>query len=265
MSARQKVTGMLEKNELAADLEFMKIGEPDGAYDLANDLNSARKKDLISALYEYAYAHGVVEAALNYGNHLEAIGQRNSAVDWYAKAYESGDARAAVLIGQILRKQGDLIGALNWYRKSESVPEGALWHSQVAAELGYVDEAIDVLNRNRLVNAQAASELVIEHDHLGKQEALELLTSHWERRDLDEDAYDVGVPLGNLLCDIGETEKALAVYEEAAMRGDAHASFNLGIELLETEKSEALFWIQKAKEQGDKRARKWLKKAARDQ
>lgn len=232
---------------------------PDDLYNLANNLQRVHKRDLIKALYEKAYDHGVVEAALNYGAFLESRSEFEAAINWYEKAYASGDIRAAVLIAQIHVSFKNMPFALEWYRKAKSMPESAVGHSRVARSLGLNAEAISVLEDNKQISPEAAAELVTHWNELSLDAVLELLHMHWKRREEDGEAYVVGVPLANLLCDLGQTEQALAIYREAAERGDAFAAFNLGVELLAEEGEEAIKWITLAKELGDKRAKKWLR------
>lgn len=241
------------------EVESLSAGDFDAAYDIANLLRSKSKSGLIAALYELSFAQGVIEAALNYGVHLESEGDLKSALEWYAKAFESGDKRAAVKIAQIHNDLDNPVLALDWYRKSEGAPQGLVGHSRTARALFQPDEAIAVLSEHSRDNSQVAAELVVEYDVLTQDEGRELLESHWNRRVLDPSAYLVGVPLGNLYSRSGEFSSAVSVYRETAKQGDAHAAFNLGIQLLSVNRDKAIRWIRKAKKMGDKRAKWWLK------
>lgn len=243
----------------SVEVESLSTGDFDAAYDLANMLRTESKSGLIASLYELSFARGVTEAALNYGVYLEKQGDLKSALTWYEKAFESGDTRAAVMIAQIHNDLENPLQALAWYRKSSDVPEGAVGHSRTARALFGPDEAISVLTKHSEVNAEAAAELVIGYDILTQDEGRELLESHWNRRVLDPQAYVVGVPLGNIYSRTGEHSRAESVYRETAKQGDAHAAFNLGIDILEVNREKAIKWIRKAKMMGDKRAKKWLK------
>lgn len=246
---------------LSAEVEELSRGNSDAAYNLANDLRSAPKSELIGVLYQFSFERGVTEAALNYATYLEGRGDRQSALLWFEKAFQCGDRRAAVAIAQIYNSFGNPASALEWYRKGSDVGEGAVGYSRTARLLQHYDEATAALLRHADRDVEAATELVTQHRGLlSAGDARDLLQAHWDRRASDASAYSAGVPLGNLLAEEGETDLAISIYREAAERGDSHASFNLGLELLESDRTEAMRWIRRARKQGDKRAKKWLKK-----
>lgn len=237
-------------------LELIHAGDPDGFFNLANDLQEANKSGLVQAAYDLAVSHGIEEAFLNYGNYLAECGQEKAACTMWKRAFESGDERAAVLLAQQFVEENDLDSAEIWYQKASAIPESALLHARLKTRLGKHEEALDILKQNSDADAEAAVELVLHHGDQFSDGGVRLLEKHHARGHLE-----VNIPLAALHESKGKPEQAIALLEESVSAGEGNALLNLGILLLQNGREvEGARWIKKAARSGDKRAKRILKK-----
>ncbi len=234
---------------------MMLSGDPDGLFNLANDLQEAKKSALIEAAYELAIENRVQEAFLNYGNYLSDRSQKVAARAMWERAFKAGDERAAVLIAQQLAEDGDLNSAEIWYAKATNIHESALLHSRLKTNLGKHEEALAILQENSESNAEAAVELALHHRGLFPDGGIELLERHHAKGHLEVD-----IPLASLYERSGRIEEAIALLEESARTGEPNAPLNLGILLQQSgREAEGIRWIKRAAKAGDKEAKRALK------
>ncbi|XBH20219.1 hypothetical protein V5R04_08095 [Jonesiaceae bacterium BS-20] len=242
------------KQAIDLDLDWILDGDPDGIFNLANDLRALTKTKIITRLYVAAHKRGVEVAALNLGRFLDDRNDVSGAKKWYKIAYHQGDPRAAVMRGDLLRKERKYASALKWYRLGSDVPESAYHHAKMAKRLGFIEEAKSVLQRHMDHNADAAVEYVLQYGKELQDGGLSILEGYWAAGDLL-----ASVPLANFYAKLGRFEDEEKVLRAAISAGESHAAFNLGINLNQVGKPlEAKAFIALAKELGDSRAAKWL-------
>jgi TPR repeat protein len=241
-------------------IEQVLEGSVDGLFELALLAHAEKKTDIEEQLHLQALARGKAESGMYLGYLYGKRRQLKKAERYYAAAFESGIEEAAVYLAVLLEKEDEFSRAATWYEKVSDLPRVPVLEARNLRALGHEQEADALIARRADDDPEAAVELVLYQDTLSDEEALQLLKAHWNRRSEDENSYLVGVTLGNLLCDFGSASEGVEVYEEAARQGDAHAVYNLGVEILDEDPEAAVRWIRTARRLGDKRARKWLKK-----
>lgn len=240
--------------DIADDVKRLLEGDPDGAFNLANDLCHGHVDEVIEELYKCAIAQGVNDAFLNLGNFYDSRGNESRARQMWEKAYESGDLPGALLLAWHLEADGRYDEALTWYSRASSRKESVVTHASLLKRMDREQEALDLLRENCSENAEAAVELVTEYPDLFEDKGLSLLQMHY-----DSGSFDVIIPLANILSEVGQDARAMELLRQSHALGEPHAAFNLGILLCEAGCGvEGREIILQASMAGDDLAAQWI-------